>query len=189
MRDRSLYLTACGSLLLHGVLAFFFLPSFSKTPQEAVHTVDVIWERKPLSLEIFLAIRPSSLQRHQTSPSFEKQKNHQSRPSHMPSSPQKPLGALLSQHAPHTSSLPKASFRSNYHPLPSYPWVCRKRKQEGVVAICVQTNPRGKVISVSLHKSSGHSRLDEAALEALKKWTFAEGSLHKTFSISFRLKG
>ena len=79
--------------------------------------------------------------------------------------------------------------RKAYHPLPKYPWVCRKRHQEGVVSLNVKTNGEGRVIDVRLDKSSGYARLDETALQALKSWIFAEGSIQKTLSIAFRLKG
>ncbi len=75
-----------------------------------------------------------------------------------------------------------------HHPLPSYPWVCRKRRQEGVVYLYVKTNKEGHVVEASLHKSSGHGLLDKAALEAVKAWTFKERNSKKTLSIAFRLK-
>jgi len=76
-----------------------------------------------------------------------------------------------------------------HQPLPSYPWVCRKRCEEGVVCLHVQTNKEGRVTAVCLHKSSGYALLDEAALEAVKSWTFEEKNLQKILSIAFRLKG
>ncbi|MBI2707724.1 MAG: energy transducer TonB [Proteobacteria bacterium] len=75
-----------------------------------------------------------------------------------------------------------------HHPLPSYPWVCRKRRQEGVVCLHVKTNKEGHVIEASLHKSSGHALLDKAALDAVKAWTFKERNFQKILSIAFRLK-
>jgi len=76
----------------------------------------------------------------------------------------------------------------SHQPLPSYPWVCRKRGQEGVVCLYVKTNKEGHVIEAHLHKSSGHDLLDKAALEAVKSWTFSERNFQKTLSIAFRLK-
>jgi TonB family protein len=80
--------------------------------------------------------------------------------------------------------LPK---RRSHHPLPSYPWICRKRGQEGVVALKVKINEEGQVTEALLQKSSGHTRLDEVALEALKTWIFVEDSCTKILSIAFRL--
>ena len=79
--------------------------------------------------------------------------------------------------------------KKSYQPLPTYPWVCRKRGQEGVVIIFIRTNNEGKVIDTKVHKSSGYDLLDEAALKATQSWILAEGRVEKTFSIAFRLNG
>ncbi|MBS0272241.1 MAG: TonB family protein [Proteobacteria bacterium] len=83
----------------------------------------------------------------------------------------------------------KLSTRKAHHPLPTYPWICRKRKQEGVVAVNIKSDGKGRVQEVTLHKSSGHAPLDTAALEALRSWIFAESFHNKVLSIIFRLKG
>lgn len=79
--------------------------------------------------------------------------------------------------------------RKPYQPLPKYPWICRKRGHIGCVSLAIQTNEEGHVISIRLHKSSGHVSLDQAALNALKTWVFADGGCQKLVSIAFRLKG
>jgi len=73
-------------------------------------------------------------------------------------------------------------------PLPKYPWICRKRGQEGSVSLMVQTNEEGQVISVSLHKSSGYAALDQSALTAVKYWVFDDHASQKILSIAFHLK-
>jgi TonB family protein len=83
----------------------------------------------------------------------------------------------------------KVPSKKSYQPLPTYPWICRKRGQEGQVHLCIQTNEQGQVIKAILHKSSGYALLDQTALEAVTIWTFVEGSKQKLLSISFRLKG
>ncbi|EKE09952.1 MAG: hypothetical protein ACD_16C00099G0010 [uncultured bacterium] len=83
----------------------------------------------------------------------------------------------------------KVLLRKAYKPLPSYPWICRKRGHEGVVAIFIRTNDEGKVIESKIKKSSGYDLLDEAALKAILHWVLAEGRVQKTFSIVFRLNG
>jgi len=75
-----------------------------------------------------------------------------------------------------------------HHPLPSYPWICRKRGEEGEVCLHVHINGEGRVSGVSLAKSSGHALLDETALKAVQTWIFAERNAEKTLSITFRLK-
>jgi TonB family protein len=83
----------------------------------------------------------------------------------------------------------KSLPRKSYQPLPTYPWVCRKRGQEGVVAIFIRTNNEGKVIDSKVQTSSGYDLLDEAALKAIQSWILVEGCVEKTFSIAFRLNG
>lgn len=92
---------------------------------------------------------------------------------------------------PENSMRPIAKVNNIYpsHPLPPYPWVCRKRGQEGVVSLCIKTDQNGKVVRIMISKSSGHDLLDDAALKAVKLWVFAEFNTQKTFSIAFRLKG
>ncbi|MBX9785847.1 MAG: TonB family protein [Alphaproteobacteria bacterium] len=84
---------------------------------------------------------------------------------------------------------PNPPSRKSYQPLPTYPWVCRKRGQEGVVAIFIRTNNEGKVIDTKVQTSSGYDLLDEAALKVIQSWILAEGCVEKTFSIAFRLNG
>lgn len=89
----------------------------------------------------------------------------------------------LATKAENQTTLPKKS----YQPLPTYPWVCRKRGQEGVVAIFIRTNNEGRVIDTKVQTSSGYDLLDEAALKVIQTWVLAKGCVEKTFSIAFRL--
>jgi len=79
--------------------------------------------------------------------------------------------------------------RKVYKPLPKYPWICRKRRQEGRVTLSIKTDEKGQVVQAGIHKSSGYSSLDQAALSAVKIWVFADNSPQKFLSIAFRLKG
>jgi len=63
-----------------------------------------------------------------------------------------------------------ARYRSN--PAPAYPPACRRRHEEGVVLVSVQVEADGRPSSISLKQSSGHRLLDEAALDAVRRWTF-----------------
>lgn len=66
------------------------------------------------------------------------------------------------------------SFNAAYlnNPAPSYPSVSRRLGEEGLVMLQVQVNTDGSADSVELQTSSGSSRLDQAALEAVKQWRF-----------------
>ena len=72
------------------------------------------------------------------------------------------LGPITVLAAPH--------YRSN--PRPEYPVACRRRHEEGEVRVSVTVSPDGRPLRVSLAKSSGHPLLDQAALDAVRTWTF-----------------
>ncbi|MBI1318992.1 MAG: TonB family protein [Candidatus Hydrogenedens sp.] len=57
-------------------------------------------------------------------------------------------------------------------PQPEYPLAARRRNQQGVVLLAVQVTAGGQAASVSVKKSSGFEALDEAAIEAVRKWEF-----------------
>lgn len=52
----------------------------------------------------------------------------------------------------------------------SYPSWARRQGVEGRVEVLVDTDPQGRVISVSLLQSSGNSKLDEYHLKRAKRW-------------------
>jgi periplasmic protein TonB len=56
---------------------------------------------------------------------------------------------------------------------PPYPAVSRLRDEEGTVVVKIMITPYGTVGDVQLEKSSGFSRLDDAALKAVRDWKFA----------------
>jgi len=58
-------------------------------------------------------------------------------------------------------------------PEPTYPLVSRARDEEGTVFVRVMISPYGIATDVQLERSSGYSRLDEAAIKAVKGWRFA----------------
>ncbi|MFV0284062.1 MAG: energy transducer TonB [Castellaniella sp.] len=52
-------------------------------------------------------------------------------------------------------------------PSPVYPRISQRRGEQGRVVLRVLISPLGKVANVSVRTSSGHSRLDEAAVAAM----------------------
>jgi protein TonB len=78
---------------------------------------------------------------------------------------------------------------------PPYPMAARLLGEEGVVVISVAIDANGRVTGASLVRSSGHERLDQAALaQALKRWRFQPAlaggkpvASTRTFSIRFNL--
>lgn len=64
-----------------------------------------------------------------------------------------------------------ADYRAN--PKPPYPSLSRRIGEEGTVRLSVLVNPDGSVARLELAQSSGHPRLDRAALETVRSsWTF-----------------
>ena len=57
-------------------------------------------------------------------------------------------------------------------PAPQYTPLARTRRQEGTVVIDVLVDERGKVIDTRLVRGIPASDLNEAAVEAVKRWTY-----------------
>lgn len=56
---------------------------------------------------------------------------------------------------------------------PRYPLECRRRKEQGTVILALTLDLDGRVSSISIARSSGFERLDNAALSAVRKWRWA----------------
>lgn len=65
-------------------------------------------------------------------------------------------------------------FNADYldNPAPGYPSLSRRLGEEGRVLLRVHVAAGGTAKSVALHKSSGHSRLDQVALDTVRRWKF-----------------
>lgn len=73
-----------------------------------------------------------------------------------------------------TSSQPGTNTSPAYmeNPAPAYPVLARRRGQEGTVLLRVDVDTKGRPTLVSLQKSSGFPLLDNAAVQAVKRWKF-----------------
>jgi periplasmic protein TonB len=73
-----------------------------------------------------------------------------------------------------TQTYQSPSFNAAYlnNPAPAYPSVSRRLGEQGLVLLQVQVTEDGTAGSVDLQTGSGSSRLDQAALDAVKKWRF-----------------
>lgn len=60
-------------------------------------------------------------------------------------------------------------------PPPPYPQRARTAKAEGAVTVRVTVSAEGKVLGCSLHRSTGNTDLDQAALKAVRRWRFTPG--------------
>lgn len=80
----------------------------------------------------------------------------------------------------HTSTAPpvaaqgEADLKPNptESPRPFYPRAARQRGWQGVVTVLVHVAENGMPLEVAVKESSGHSVLDEAAVDAVKRWRF-----------------
>jgi protein TonB len=63
---------------------------------------------------------------------------------------------------------------ANYlkNPRPAYPEIALRRGWEGDVLLRVRVSPDGRPATISVQKSSGRDVLDQAAVEAVRGWTF-----------------
>ena len=66
------------------------------------------------------------------------------------------------------------AFNADYldNPAPAYPALSRRMGEEGRVLLRVFVEASGLPSKVELRTSSGSERLDQAALEAVKRWKF-----------------
>lgn len=67
---------------------------------------------------------------------------------------------------------PKLNADYLHNPRPDYPAQAKRMGWEGRVVLRVEVLANGSAGAVSLAKSSGHELLDEAALEAVRRWKF-----------------
>ena|SRR5690606_15777833 len=65
-------------------------------------------------------------------------------------------------------------FDADYlnNPAPSYPRVSRRLREQGTVMLRVYVSPNGAPEVIELKASSGFLRLDESALDAVRRWKF-----------------
>ena len=92
------------------------------------------------------------------------------------------------------ASPPRYRAGSLENPLPNYPYVSRRRGEEGKVTCSVKVSPEGRPEQIEIKKSSGYERLDRAAQKVLSSWFFqpAQKDFEKIYgfleiSITFRL--
>lgn len=83
-------------------------------------------------------------------------------------------GAAAATNTETTTEIPaRPRYRDN--PPPPYPEQARRRRLEGTVVLEALVGGKGKVDDLTVHASSGHQLLDEAALRAVRDWLFEPG--------------
>lgn len=74
----------------------------------------------------------------------------------------------------HAVALTEARFDVDYlrNPAPQYPLLSSRLREEGTVYLRVRVHAEGYAASAEIKDSSGYTRLDLAALAAVKQWRF-----------------
>lgn len=72
-------------------------------------------------------------------------------------------------------SLPSSDADYLNNPAPPYPRMSRRMGEQGTVLVRVYINTEGRAETAEIRTSSGYSRLDEAALETVKRWRYVPG--------------
>ena len=75
-------------------------------------------------------------------------------------------------HAEAVATPPRADAARQGNVPPDYPAASRRLGEQGRVLLSLFVLADGSLGEVQLKQSSGYRRLDEAAIEAVKKWTF-----------------
>lgn len=90
------------------------------------------------------------------------------------------------------SSAPKRDLTANLIEAtpPRYPIDSRRAREQGTVLLNVTVGSDGRVVEISVARSSGYDRLDRAALSAVKHWRWAASEVIKgVIPIPFVLQG
>jgi periplasmic protein TonB len=72
-------------------------------------------------------------------------------------------------------SLPSSDADYLHNPSPAYPRMSRRQGEQGTVLLRVFINTEGRAEKAEIRTSSGYSRLDEAALDTVKRWRYVPG--------------
>lgn len=100
--------------------------------------------------------------------------------------------------APRAAPITPARFDADYlhNPDPVYPMLARRQGEQGRVLVLVRVSPEGSADEVQIKQTSGHPRLDEAALAAVRQWRFVPArqggeavAASVVVPITFRLNG
>lgn len=85
-----------------------------------------------------------------------------------------PQSVLASASAPAQAPVIAPRFDAAYlrNPAPAYPRASRRLGEQGRVILRVCVEPDGRPSALEVHQSSGSARLDEAALNAVRQWSF-----------------
>ncbi|MDH5709034.1 MAG: energy transducer TonB [Hylemonella sp.] len=97
--------------------------------------------------------------------------------------------------APPRVELPSTDAAYLNNPSPRYPALSRRLGEQGTVLIRVLIEVDGCAAQAEIQRSSGHARLDQAALAAVRSWRYVPGrrggvveAMWFTVPVNFRLQ-
>lgn len=73
---------------------------------------------------------------------------------------------------PEPASPPLYNVDYLHNPPPAYPPQSKRMREQGMVVLRVHVTPEGMVDKVEIMNSSGYSRLDQTAQDAVQTWKF-----------------
>lgn len=77
--------------------------------------------------------------------------------------------------APPRIELPSSNAGYLNNPKPTYPAISRRLGEQGKVVLRVFIDAEGSPQQIEIRQSSGYERLDQQALEAVRRWRFVPG--------------
>lgn len=75
-----------------------------------------------------------------------------------------------------TVTLPSTNADYLNNPAPPYPRMSRRMGEQGTVVVRVFINTEGRAEKAEIRTSSGYARLDDTALETVKRWRYVPGT-------------
>ncbi|MBK6636498.1 MAG: TonB family protein [Rhodocyclaceae bacterium] len=81
--------------------------------------------------------------------------------------------------APVDPTPPRFDVDTLDNPTPAYPALSRRLGEQGQVLLQVDVGTDGRAHEVAVNRSSGYPRLDHAALETVRRWTFIPARLSR----------
>jgi periplasmic protein TonB len=160
---------------IHGAMAFALTQAGGterSLPTFAVIETHFFEPQKPVAERptIIASVEPLRFDVRSQAPEFELELTA---PAVAPASSTAPL-AMVSPRLPVTNTGPVIVENVQYvdAPKPRYPSMSRKLKEQGTVVLKVLVDERGSAKKIEVADSSGHERLDQAAVEAVAGATF-----------------
>ena len=92
-----------------------------------------------------------------------------------PASPATEVAAAPTPPAPPRVDLPSSSADYLNNPPPSYPPLSKRLGEQGRVVVRTRIEVNGSASQAEVHTSSGYERLDQAALQTVKRWRYLPG--------------